>query len=558
MSAALFQLNPEQSPQKRWWNNQELAEFYRVSNIMSQAGLEVESENGVSDEGEPWFVFIRSDTGDVIAHFAIIDGIFIAVSSVTQELYRGTDIRNLVDQLLERHPMMAPPASNGKIVLHPSIFLTAFVAAAFVAATEEVRANTIEEVLQVALSIDNVNKDQSINDISKNIDQEESASNIDENTDKQTNTEIIPASSDFDAGKVFGISFTLLGAIIMALEISSRETALANNQQVNNSANMQILADLHSADYLPVPGLLLSPNPLSINDVNFDDFSRLGNETQFQEAISNSILTIQKNNLSLTADFDNSYPNKQDIKMGSFEKLVDSTNMQNNSNTEFSNYSHLGIQGFSQIAGAGSNLFISSDTQQANKTTRNETSEEKLSIAAIDIVSLLSGTSTSAQQPVNMFPQKLMNNISIQENNLNYYSLENSFLTSFSSSPVDTNSQKSSDIQSLETSATTGSSVENASVFTPVVIKGHLLSPEGPQSLILNNDVDILLYEGGNISVSNFELGKDRVWFFLSEGKKMYESYEITASNDLVLEFGTGETLTLLGVLDTESSSLVL
>ena len=35
MSAALFQLNPEQSPQKRWWSNQELAEFYRVSDIMA-------------------------------------------------------------------------------------------------------------------------------------------------------------------------------------------------------------------------------------------------------------------------------------------------------------------------------------------------------------------------------------------------------------------------------------------------------------------------------------------------------------------------------------------
>ena len=79
MSAALFQLNTEHSPKKRWWTNQELAEFYRVSDIMAQAGLEVDSESGLSDEGDPWFVYVRSDTGDVIAHFAIIDGTFIAV-----------------------------------------------------------------------------------------------------------------------------------------------------------------------------------------------------------------------------------------------------------------------------------------------------------------------------------------------------------------------------------------------------------------------------------------------------------------------------------------------
>ena len=101
MSAALFQLNTEHSPKKRWWTNQELAEFYRVSDIMAQAGLEVDSESGLSDEGDPWFVYVRSDTGDVIAHFAIIDGTFIAVSAVTQDLYRGKDIRSLIDQLVE-------------------------------------------------------------------------------------------------------------------------------------------------------------------------------------------------------------------------------------------------------------------------------------------------------------------------------------------------------------------------------------------------------------------------------------------------------------------------
>jgi len=552
MSAALFQLNPEQSSQKRWWSNQELAEFYRVSDIMAQAGLEVDSESGVSDEGEPWFVFVRSDTGDVIAHFAIIDGIFIAVSSVTQDLYRGTDIRNLIDQLVERHPMMAPPASNGKVVLHPSIFLTAFVAAAFVAATEEVRANTIEEVLQAAVSLRDNQKNNSI----KNTAPEESLDNINEQTGKETNTEIVPTFNDFDAGKTFGSSFTLLGAIILALEISSREAALTNTQQVNSSANRQILADLHSADYLPVPDLLFSPNPLSITDINFDYVSNLENDTQFQEPITNSLPSSQKNNLTLTADFDNSFRSIQDTKMGYSEKLINSSNIQNYSNVEFTKNSNMGGQSFSQTGIIDSNLFYNLDTQQTNKISISEISEQKLSLATIDIVSLVSGTSNSAQQSVNMFSLKLMNNISIKEDNLNYNSLENSFLTSFSSKSVDKNSQTSSGTDTPE-SATSKESL-GTSGTVPTSIKGHLLSTEGPQSLILSNDVDILLYEGGNISVSNFELGKDRVWFFLSEGKKMYESYQITDSNDLVLEFGTGETLTLLGVLDTESPSLVL
>ena len=123
---------------------------------------------------------------------------------------------------------------------------------------------------------------------------------------------------------------------------------------------------------------------------------------------------------------------------------------------------------------------------------------------------------------------------------------------------VEKDSQTPSGNEVAENSASKEGLETSGTVPTSINIKGHLLNPEGPQSIILSSDVDILLYEGGNINVSNFELGKDRVWFFLSEDKKIYESYQITDSNDLILEFGTGDTLTLLGVLDTESPSLVL
>ena len=54
--------------------------------ILTQAGLETEVDSGITDEGDPWFVFIRPDTGDVVAHFARIDGLFLAVSAVNQEV----------------------------------------------------------------------------------------------------------------------------------------------------------------------------------------------------------------------------------------------------------------------------------------------------------------------------------------------------------------------------------------------------------------------------------------------------------------------------------------
>ena len=131
------------------WRNQDLAEFYRIADIMAQAGLAVEADSGASDEDDPWFVFMRAQTGDVIAHFARIDGLFVAVSALTQEIFRGVDVRHVVDQMLKRHPLMIPQRPNGaRLLLHPSVVLTAFVAAAFVIASDDAHAQTLDDVLQ--------------------------------------------------------------------------------------------------------------------------------------------------------------------------------------------------------------------------------------------------------------------------------------------------------------------------------------------------------------------------------------------------------------------------
>src|SRR5579863_4682664 len=47
----------------RDWTQRELSEFYRVESALIQAGMALETERGVTDEGEPWFVFCRADTG---------------------------------------------------------------------------------------------------------------------------------------------------------------------------------------------------------------------------------------------------------------------------------------------------------------------------------------------------------------------------------------------------------------------------------------------------------------------------------------------------------------
>ena len=85
------------------WGNQDLAEVYRVSDILERAGLTVSVDSGITDEGDPWFVFMRPETSDVVAHFARINDQFIAVSSLNQEVYTGANIRDIVNEKMSIH-----------------------------------------------------------------------------------------------------------------------------------------------------------------------------------------------------------------------------------------------------------------------------------------------------------------------------------------------------------------------------------------------------------------------------------------------------------------------
>ena len=46
-------------PRSRDRTSQELAEFYRVESALIQGGMKISTDRGVSDEGDPWFVFCR-------------------------------------------------------------------------------------------------------------------------------------------------------------------------------------------------------------------------------------------------------------------------------------------------------------------------------------------------------------------------------------------------------------------------------------------------------------------------------------------------------------------
>src|SRR5262249_37853219 len=121
------------------WTQQELAEFYRVESALLQNGLLVVTERGLSDEGDPWFVFCLSQNEEVIAHFARIDGYYFVVSSAFSGVARGRDFKLLVRELMDAHPLLLPGNRGGsqKVFLHPAASLAALLAASYLVSSEK-------------------------------------------------------------------------------------------------------------------------------------------------------------------------------------------------------------------------------------------------------------------------------------------------------------------------------------------------------------------------------------------------------------------------------------
>jgi hypothetical protein len=114
------------------WSSQEIAEFYRVEAALVQAGVSVFGERGLSDEGDPWFVFCRATDGEVIVHFARINGNYLVVADSLARPIRGPDFRKVLADFVAINPTLIPVSGfrTAKLTLHPASLLAAIVATA--------------------------------------------------------------------------------------------------------------------------------------------------------------------------------------------------------------------------------------------------------------------------------------------------------------------------------------------------------------------------------------------------------------------------------------------
>jgi hypothetical protein len=111
------------------WSAQEIAEFYRAADMLRRAGVHVETDRGLTDEGDPWFVFFRPSDDEVIAHFAR-DGEFIAHAPMLDRPLRGQDLREVLSSLINTNAVALPVRGATKLHMHPAAMLIAFLATA--------------------------------------------------------------------------------------------------------------------------------------------------------------------------------------------------------------------------------------------------------------------------------------------------------------------------------------------------------------------------------------------------------------------------------------------
>lgn len=154
--------------QVQGWSNQELADLYRTHRLLGLAGISTEVDRGLTDEGDPWFVFMDSQN-EVFIHFSRIDGIYMVASQVQKSPVWG---RSLADLVTEFSKSVLPATEAGSnqsnvvsiarrssnvVMIHPGAALAALVWSIYLMTDELIAApstvtSSMEDLPQVDIS----------------------------------------------------------------------------------------------------------------------------------------------------------------------------------------------------------------------------------------------------------------------------------------------------------------------------------------------------------------------------------------------------------------------
>lgn len=140
-------------PASPGWGTQERAEIVRAAALLGNRLGPLETADGLTDRGEPWAVLAEAETGEVVAHFARIDGRFVASLPQHGITLDDAEFRRAVDRTLaagteaERADLQDSERRQARIV---SLFERGPAAIALALAAQEVFDQFVSEALAAA------------------------------------------------------------------------------------------------------------------------------------------------------------------------------------------------------------------------------------------------------------------------------------------------------------------------------------------------------------------------------------------------------------------------
>lgn len=122
MSLLFFSPKKRASVEPQDWSQQELAEIYRVLDLLQRAGIRVDLDRGVTDKNEPWCVFFDPTGEDVFLHIARLDDEYILVSDAIDIKATAHSFRAVVDQFEDAIGLSVQNNAKRKsnVVVHPA------------------------------------------------------------------------------------------------------------------------------------------------------------------------------------------------------------------------------------------------------------------------------------------------------------------------------------------------------------------------------------------------------------------------------------------------------
>jgi hypothetical protein len=110
---------------RRDWSKEEIAYLERAAHFVRKLGVSVETDHGVTDEGEPWFVICDASSDEVLVHFCRIRRRYVACAPFLESSLSGHVFAELIERLLDRHAAAAAlPASTNDDILPMHVYQT--------------------------------------------------------------------------------------------------------------------------------------------------------------------------------------------------------------------------------------------------------------------------------------------------------------------------------------------------------------------------------------------------------------------------------------------------